>query len=83
MVPCSRRNLLRSAGYHDLDEFGDSKQGTPAPSNTGSLDAPVPDALVPAPAPTKYTEEALQTMTMFCMDLFPQAQASRPKPPGH
>ena len=73
MAPCPYRNPLRSAGYRDLDELGDSEQDTPAPSNTGPLDAPVPDAPVPTPTPAKYTKEALQTMTMFGMDLFPQA----------
>ena len=29
------------------------------------------------------SEQTLQTMTMFCMDLFLQAQASRPEPTGH
>ena len=38
--------------------------------------------LVPTIAFAKYTEEDFHTMTMFCMDLSFQAQASRPKPAG-
>ena len=70
MAPCPRRNPLRFASYRDLDELGDSEQDTPAPSNAGFPDTLVPDAPVPAPASAKYTEEALQTMTIFCIDLF-------------
>ena len=67
MAPCPCRNPLRSTGYRDPDTLGDSEQGTPAPSNAGPPDAPVSDAPIPAPVPAKYTEEAFQTMTMFCM----------------
>ena len=39
----SRRNPPRLlVGHSNLDEFGDSEQGTPAPSDAGPPDAPVP-----------------------------------------
>ena len=76
MAPRPRRSP-RHFTPPDPDELGNSVQSTPAPSNAGLSDAPIP-----ALALAKYNEEALQTMTMFCMDLFLQAQASRPKPAG-
>ena len=55
MTPCPRRNPPRSAGHSDPNELEEpSKQGTPAPSDAG-----LPDAPVPVPAPAKYTEEDL------------------------
>ena len=45
----------------------------------GPSDALILDALDPALALPKYLKKTLQMMTMFCMDLFSQAQASCPK----
>ena len=56
------------------------KEGTPVSSDVGPPDAPAPAALVLAPAPAQYTKEDLQRITKLCMDLFLQAQASRPEP---
>ena len=83
MAPYPRKNALRSIGYRDPDELEDFKQSTPMPSNAGPPDALVLDAPVPVPVRAKYIKEALETMTMFCIDLFPQAQASCPKLLGH
>ena len=60
----------RSAGYSDLDKLGVSTHRTLAPSDAGLLNGPVPDTLVPVPAPAKYTEGDPQKMTKLCMDYF-------------
>ena len=78
MASCLYRDLLCSVGYSDSKKFGDFEQDILAPSNADPLDAPIS-----TPAPVKYTKKALQTMTIFCMDLFLQAQANYPKPAGH
>ena len=79
MVLRPRSNPPRSAGYSDPDELGVSTHGTPAPSDAGPLDGPVPDAPVPVPAPAKYTEGDPQRMTKLCMDSFLQALSNHPE----
>ena len=74
MTPCSRKNPLCSAGPSNP-----SKHGTPALSDAGSLDALVPDARVPTPAPAKYTKKDFQSMTKPYIEFFLQAQAGCPK----
>ena len=73
MAPRPRSNPPRSVGYSDPDELGVSTHRTPAPSDAGPLDGPVPDILVPISAPARYTKGDLQKMTKLCMDSFLQA----------
>ena len=69
------KNPPRSAGYDDPDKLGDTAQETfvPGQCKTSGYFNP----RFPAPAPAKYTEEDLWTMTMFYIDLFLQAKANR------
>ena len=57
------------------------RNAPPRSAEHGDLDE-LEDPEERTPAPARYTKEDLQTMTMFFMDLFLQAQASRPKSEG-